>query len=111
MYDSICNTEFIERLLGSRINYCLKQNIFSLKNLYDIYNSQEEVYLSKIVESLSAHFYQCKECQKKGYKCKICNNAARIFPFELRTTKGCTTCKKLYHRECFQVKGCMCSHS
>lgn len=40
MYDSICNTEFIERLLGDRINYCLKLNLFSLKNLYDVYNSQ-----------------------------------------------------------------------
>jgi hypothetical protein len=60
MFDSICNTDFMVSLLGQRINYCLKLNLFSLKNLYDIYNSQEEVYLSKIVDSLGTHFYQCK---------------------------------------------------
>lgn len=111
MYDSICNTEFIERLLKHKLNYCLQINLFSLKNLYDIYNGQEEVTLGKTIDSLRAHFYQCKECQKKGYKCKSCNNPVRIFPFELRTTKGCSKCRKLYHRVCFQIKGCLCSHS
>ncbi len=38
MYDSICNTEYMEKTFTKRINYCLKKNLFSLKNLYDIYN-------------------------------------------------------------------------
>jgi len=38
MYDSICNTELMEKLFGNKVNYCLKENLFSLKNLYDIYN-------------------------------------------------------------------------
>lgn len=98
MYDTICNVDFIVNLLGNRINYCLKQNIFSLKNLYDIYNSQEELHVKRAVDSLSTHFYQCADCQKKGFKCKSCNNPVKIFTFELRSTKGCAKCKKLYHR-------------
>ena len=38
MYDSICDLELMEPLLKKKLNYCLKQNLFSLKNLYDIYN-------------------------------------------------------------------------
>lgn len=41
MYDSICNTELMEKTFPKRINYFLKKNIFSLRNLYDVYNGHE----------------------------------------------------------------------
>jgi hypothetical protein len=41
MYDSICNPDFMNKTFGKKINYVLKRNLFSLKNLYDIYNGHE----------------------------------------------------------------------
>lgn len=41
MYDTICNSELVDKMFGNKINYCLKDNHFSLKNLYDIYNGLE----------------------------------------------------------------------
>ncbi len=38
MYDSICNLDLMEPLMKKKLNYCVKPNLFSLKNLYDIYN-------------------------------------------------------------------------
>ena len=40
IYDSICNLDLIEPLLKNKLNYCLQMNLFSMKNLYDIYNGQ-----------------------------------------------------------------------
>ncbi len=40
IYDSICNLEFIEPLMKKFENYCLKMNLLSMKNLYDIYHGQ-----------------------------------------------------------------------
>ena len=47
IYDSICNLDLIEPLLKEKLNYCLKMNLFSLKNLYDIYNGQESPKLQR----------------------------------------------------------------
>ena len=41
MYDSICNIELMEGVLRKKLNYCLKQNLFSLHNLYNVYNNTE----------------------------------------------------------------------
>jgi hypothetical protein len=38
MYDSICDLELMEPLMKKKLNYCVRPNLFSLKNLYDIYN-------------------------------------------------------------------------
>lgn len=47
MYDSICNVELIDNLMKNKANYCLKIYLFSMKNLYDIYNGQETVKIRK----------------------------------------------------------------
>ena len=110
MYDSICNVELIEGVLKAKLNYCLKQNLFSLRNLSNIYNAQELSVLEEIYAALSKHFNRCKDCLKKGFICKICNKPDRIFTFELRETKGCGKCKKLYHVHCLRYKPCICSN-
>jgi hypothetical protein len=60
----------MEKLFGSRINYCLKRNLFSLKNLYDIYNGHEKPHIEGEYGILVKHFYKCEICQtKKGRLC------------------------------------------
>lgn len=82
IYDSICNLDLIEPIIKNKLNYCLQKNIFSMKNLYDIYNGQETLSLQKDYEILSRHFYRCEICQKKkGHICKKCKDPVRIFPF------------------------------
>lgn len=109
IYDSICNLDLIEPLLRDKLNYCLKNNLFSLKNLYDIYNGQETMRMQREYEILSRHFYRCEVCQKKkGYNCPVCKDPVKIFPFELKETLGCKACRKLYHRKCLPSGKCLC---
>lgn len=110
MYDSICDLELIEPLLKKRLNYCLKINLFSLKNLYDIYNGHEGPSLQREYDIISSHFYRCERCQKrKGYICGKCKNPVKIFAFELKSTYGCKHCRKLYHRYCLNGTTCDCT--
>lgn len=82
IYDSICNLDLIEPLMKRKLNYCLKINLFSMKNLYDIYNGQETPILKRDYEILSRHFYRCEICQKRrGYICPACKNPVKIFVF------------------------------
>jgi hypothetical protein len=82
IYDSICNLDLIEPLMKRKLNYCLKINLFSMKNLYDIYNGQETPILKRDYEILSRHFYRCEVCQKRrGYICPACKNPVKIFVF------------------------------
>ena len=107
IYDSICNLDLIHPLLKSKLNYCLQINLFSMKNLYDIYNGQESLSLERDYEILSKHFYRCEFCEsKKGYICPKCKDPVKIFPFELRDTHGCKNCRKLFHRKCLFYREC-----
>lgn len=109
IYDSICNIDLIEPLMKKRENYCLKINLLSMKNLYDIYHGQQTSRLQRDYDILSKHFYKCQVCQKrKGYICPICKDPVKIFPFELKQTFGCTACRKLYHRKCIPSGVCKC---
>jgi hypothetical protein len=109
MYDSICNSELMDKMLKGRLNYCLQQNLFSLKNLYDIYNGHEGPHLENEFTILSKHFYRCPTCQeRKGRLCAVCNHLPKIFAFELRETYSCERCQKISHRRCLQGNKCPC---
>lgn len=110
IYDSICNVDHIQAILKNRMNYCLQKNIFSLKNLYDIYNGQEIISLDRDYQVLSRHFYRCEICQKKrGFICPKCKDQVKIYVFELKTTHGCKLCRNLYHRKCLPLGKCDCT--
>lgn len=36
MYDMICDPKLMQALLAKRMNLCLKKNLFSLKDLYEV---------------------------------------------------------------------------
>ena len=109
MYDSICNIDFMERTFPKRLHYFLKKNIFSLKNLYNVYNGHETPQIEKDFAILQRHFYKCDDCQKqKGKICKMCNTPPKIFSFELRDTYSCKHCRNIYHRRCLKNNICPC---
>ena len=60
IYDFICDTNLIDDIILDKINLVLKENIFSLKNLYDIYNGILTPYLEKTYKLLIRHIDGCK---------------------------------------------------
>ena len=56
MYDAICEPELMEKVFQSRINYCLKDNYLSLKNMYDIYNGYETPHIQSEYTLFLRHF-------------------------------------------------------
>ena len=109
MYDSICNSELMDNMLKNKVNYCLQQNLFSLKNLYDIYNGHEGTYLEGEFQILYKHFYRCETClDRKGRLCAVCNHPPKIYAFELRETYSCERCRKISHRRCLEGNKCPC---
>ncbi|EFX61249.1 hypothetical protein DAPPUDRAFT_274317 [Daphnia pulex] len=96
-------------MLKGRLNYCLRENLFSLKNLYDIYNGHETPHLEGEFSILSKHFYRCEVCQqRKGRLCAVCNHPPKIFAFELREAYSCERCQKISHRRCLMGSKCSC---
>ena len=60
LYDMICDPNLVQSLLEGRINLCLKKNIFSLKNLYEIYNGSLYKLLEGYYNILCKHVLYCK---------------------------------------------------
>lgn len=54
LYDFLCHPEYLEDQLKHALNLCVKPNIFSLKNFYDINNGS----LTKQVEETYKLFVQ-----------------------------------------------------
>lgn len=66
IYDMICDPKLVQSLLEKRMNLCLKRNIFSLKNLYEIYNGSLYRLIAGYYAILSKHIDYCKSCQRRG---------------------------------------------
>ena len=63
----ICNTDLVEILLSEdNMNFVLKDNIFSLKNLIDIHSEKLINFLKKIRDALKVHVNGC-EVKSKQY--------------------------------------------
>jgi hypothetical protein len=114
IFDMICQTSFIFDFLQSDGNLLLKINLFSLRNLYDIYNGSMYKHMEIWYTNLSRHIMQaCPTCTAKGKICTICkDDKNKLFPFDIKNTSFCPTCKKFYHARCLQVRKCInCYHN
>jgi len=60
IYDMICDEKLIENLLQDRINLVLKENLFSLKNLCEIYDGSLMKFIEKCKKYLVFHIDICK---------------------------------------------------
>jgi len=113
IFDMLCQTSFILDFMETDGNLLLKQNIFSIKNLYDIHNGSLYKHMENWYTILSKHIMSsCQTCQSKGKICIICNDSGnKLFPFDIKNTSFCPKCKRFYHARCLQVKKCLqCMH-
>lgn len=61
MYNMICEVDLFEILMNTQnMNLVLKENIFSLKNLFDIRSNHLFKYLSKIKTAMQKHINSCE---------------------------------------------------
>lgn len=75
----ICNTDLVEILLSEdNMNFVLRDNIFSLKNLIDIHSEKLIIFFKKIRDALKVHVNGCEVKLKK-----ITKNSEKLFFFLL----------------------------
>jgi len=111
IFDMICESSAALDLIGDNANLLLKENLFSLKNLSEINSGAMERYMQKMYTMLNGHVTGCNSCQKKGKICSLCKNPVKIFPYDIKNTSVCKSCKTLYHARCLQLKKCIvCQH-
>jgi hypothetical protein len=60
LYDIICDTNIIYQLLEGRVNLCLRENIFSLKNLSDLKSGTLIKMMEGFYAILMKHIDYCK---------------------------------------------------
>ncbi|KAM3146014.1 hypothetical protein pb186bvf_002007 [Paramecium bursaria] len=106
MYDTICDPKLMQGLLENRMNLCLKQNLFSLKDLYEIYNGSLYKILMGYYAILIKHVDFCKSCSKRGQICQICQNIIPVHAFDIQNGTYCEKCLNLYHRKCLELGNC-----
>jgi len=111
IFDMICESSVVLDLVGDNANLLLKENLFSLKNLSEINNGAMDRYMQKMYNMLNGHIIGCSSCQKKGKVCALCKNPTKIFPYDIKNTSVCKSCKTLYHARCLQLNQCIvCQH-
>lgn len=65
MFDMICESPYVLDLLGANAHLLLKENLFSLKNLSEIYNGAMQKYMEKCFEMLKSHVSGCSVTKKR----------------------------------------------
>lgn len=106
MFESICNIDLMKILLENDLNLILKDNLLSLQNLIDINKGILKEKLKKIKEITIKHFLICENCKKHKSFCSICNDQNAMFFFEIKKTKVCERCKRVFHMKCYMERGC-----
>lgn len=103
----ICDISMMHNLMQDKLNLVLKENLFSLKNLTEIFNGSLHKYLEKCLEIFFQHVNKCQHCLQKGRNCEICKSEKKIFIFELGNMFRCLHCKRVYHLECSKNNECV----
>ena len=106
IFEAMCNADLMKILLETRLNLILRENLFSLQNLIDIHKGTLKEELYKVNKVAIEHFSQCETCCKKASICSVCNDKKPIYFFEIKSTKVCETCKRVFHAKCWKEKGC-----
>jgi hypothetical protein len=84
----------------------MRDNLFSLQNLLDIYQGKLKILIMEVINVAKEHFRGCGVCVKKTNACSICKDKKPLYFFEIKKTKVCKTCRKVFHFKCFMEKGC-----
>jgi len=60
IYDMICESIYVLDIIGNRQNLLLKKNLFSLKNLQEIYDGSLLQVIERAVTLLRKHISKCQ---------------------------------------------------
>lgn len=60
MFDMICDTNYVLKVMENNENLVLKQNLLSLENLIELDKGSMLIYLEKCYSMLSRHVSNCE---------------------------------------------------
>lgn len=97
----------VERILGDKVYLLMKENFFSLKDLFDLDKNHLLLKLGKLFDEMQKHILEdCKECHYSGGKCMVCLSDNKIFAYDIEKAFFCTHCRNLFHKKCSSVHPC-----
>lgn len=82
-------------------------NLFTLNDLMDINKVFD--FITQLQITLEAHITrECESCRGKGFYCELCKDPRDIlYPFS-KNGAICSSCKTVYHKNCFHRKKLNC---
>ena len=108
LYDTICRPSIVADLMPNYLNLLLKKNMLSVKNFVEIESGTLLSKMNEWLHQFKDHFEGCDRCSKKGIVCNQCNDIDnKVFIFNIRDSKICKKCSRIYHRVCWNTKGCI----
>jgi hypothetical protein len=98
--------DFIENKIPQYKYILLKEKIFSLKDLIEMYNSNKFIQkITNIYDMLKTHISsECEKCKYDGEICNICQNEEKIYFYDTQNVNYCKTCKSYHHRGCYYIE-------
>merc|ERR1712060_139403 len=64
--------------------------------------------LGRLVTMAAEHAKVCPTCQLNARFCSICVSSCPVYGFELNSYAACSTCRAVYHKDCFRRAGFEC---
>ena len=96
--------DFLEQKIPDRKYIVLKENIFSLKDLMEIYNETFIKKLKAIKEMFISHIRnECDSCKYEGDLCINCLNEDKINFYDSEEINYCRKCFKSFHKKCINL--------
>jgi len=99
--------EFVIEVLGEHKYLVLKENLISLKDLFDI---EEQVFIGKLQNYLykfENHILnECETCKYTGGNCMGCLSSEVLMAYNVESVFYCNICLLIYHKDCANVHPC-----
>ena len=101
-----CKNKFkiIEDILGEYKYIALKEYLFSMKDLAEIYNA---IFYDRIIEfknKFVKHISgECQDCKFEGQICGKCRRGDKIYFYDFKNVYYCKKCRKSFHMKCIGI--------
>ena len=96
--------KIIEDILGEYEYIALKENLFSMKDLVEIYN---DIFYNKMLEfknKFVRHISgECSDCKYEGEFCEKCRRNEIIYFYDFKKILYCKKCRKCFHIKCVGI--------
>lgn len=100
--------KFVIQTLGDYKHFVLKESLFSLRDLVDIYENRMQDKLIEFLHKFETHLLnECASCDYKGGNCMMCLSDEIIYAYDIEKIFFCNECKKLFHKKCCSFHPCI----